>query len=158
MQPRKSSHMWHRLNHLSWFRLIFKHLHIAGLYFESAESWPQTSRRCRQHDRVYTVCFSLSNTWNVLTTQGSHWFSHTVALVSYSGSHAHTAIFTHFTFATLSVMQTFWGRGQQWCYRETLMQEAQLNLKPMNKSGRTQSVRVRIFPALPSVGREEVEL
>lgn len=38
------------------------------------------------------------------------------------------------------------------------MQEVQLNLKPMNKSARMQSVRVRIFPALPSVGREEVEL
>lgn len=60
--------------------LSFVHLCCVGLVSGSTESWLRTSQLCRQHDREYTVCFSLSNPWNVLTTQGSHWFSHTVAL------------------------------------------------------------------------------
>lgn len=45
----------------------------------------------------YTVCFSLSNPRNVLTTQGSHWFSHTVALfpLAPAASHARPRLFLH---------------------------------------------------------------
>lgn len=69
---------------------------LCGLVWGSTQPWIQSSQLCRRHDREYTVCFSLSNPWNVLTMQGSHWFSHTVALftLALSGSHAHPAIFT----------------------------------------------------------------
>lgn len=84
---------------LANFTIFFFFLQLCCLHLvsSSVETWLQTSQLCRQHDREYTVCFSLSNPWNVLTTQGSHWFSHTVALftLALSGSHAHPAIFKH---------------------------------------------------------------
>ena len=107
---------WKNLCSFCWIWCIC----VALALFQAARSSGCRPASYAGNTTEYTVCFSLSNPWNVLTTQGSHWFSHTVALftLALSGSHARPAIFTRYTFASLSVMQSFWGPRQQRNYQE----------------------------------------
>lgn len=73
----------------------FVHLCCIGL--TSARTPGCTAASYAGSATQYTVCFSLSNPRNVLTTQGSHWFSHTVALfpLAPSASRARPRLFLH---------------------------------------------------------------
>lgn len=98
----------------------------------------------------YTVCFSLSNLWNVLTKQSSHSFSHTVALftLASSGSSCSPSYFyTRYIFASLSVTQSFWGPCQEWYYQNPCCRKPRLKLVKkslmlvsLKWEGRSQSV------------------